>query len=838
MYGVLDPKLQDGHSLPKFQPRSRRGVFMGFSLKHASTVPLILNLSTGSITPQYHVVFDDAFTSVVSDHDLQLDSPIWGELFNNARYLYQFDEDDDVKLSSEWDDVLAAGDAAHGTRDQLLFSTVTRRQRENTDDTDENAAPATNSTTNDSTTPSTDDVLLSPSPPTSTNASIPGTSTTAMTTPTSDESQFDFADAFTQSPIFEATTPSLTVRDALHRPRNQQFQGTRSSTPRRSGRVSTAPKRYGYDGEQGHGYVAQVKKTSWLVDFHKRLASKLVHPSVTYLAACYTCYETGSIEFADPSIYVAVNQKTNENDTLRYHEALLQPDWPEFQLAAVKEVRTLEDLGTWKEIRRDKVPTGKKIVGGTWVFRCKRDPTGKITKHKGRYCVRGDQQVAGIDYFETYAPVCMWSTVRLMFVLSLLAGWVCIQADYTNAFAQAILKEIVYIEIPRGFEKPGFVLKLIKSLYGLVQAPRTFYEYLTDNLKKFGFECDVHVDPCLWYNRSRKIICVVYVDDCLFYAKEVSTIKKFLDEIGKVMPLTVEEEVTAFLGVQVKRSEGKIMLAQPSLIKQVIAAVGMTDCNVSRTPAVTSPLGSDVDGESFNEKWGYSSVVGMLMYLANNTRPDIAFAVHQCARFTHAPKNSHSLAVKRIVRYLQGSQDKGMVLTPSKNFSVDCYVDADFAGLYGYEDNQDPVSVKSRTGYVFYLADCPLVWVSKLQTEIASSTMEAEYVALSTAMKELIPLRRLTKLACDLIFGVKNYEARMYSSVFEDNNGALHLARAPRMTPRTKHYGIKYHFFRTHVEKQEIKLFKVESKEQRADIMTKGLVQQTFEYLQKFLCGW
>ena len=121
----------------------------------------------------------------------------------------------------------------------------------------------------------------------------------------------------------------------------------------------------------------------------------------------------------------------------------------------------------------------------------------------------------------------------------------------------------------------------------------------------------------------------------------------------------------------------------------------------------------------------------MLMFLANNTRPDIAFATHQVARFTHSPKESHGSAIKKIVRYLQGTKTDGMILSPTQDFSVDCYVDADFAGLYPVEDKQESISVRSRTGYVLFLANCPLLWASKLQTEVALSTMEAEYVALS-----------------------------------------------------------------------------------------------------------
>jgi hypothetical protein len=134
----------------------------------------------------------------------------------------------------------------------------------------------------------------------------------------------------------------------------------------------------------------------------------------------------------------------------------------------------------------------------------------------------------------------------------------------------------------------------------------------------------------------------------------------------------------------------------------------------------------------------------MLLYLGHS-RPDISFATHQCARYTHSPKQSHKDALKRIGRYLKGTLKNGLILTPSDDFKIDCYPDADFAGLWGRNDKQDPHCVRSRTGYVICFADCPILWKSKLQTEIALSTMEAEYVALSTSCRDLFPLIDIQK---------------------------------------------------------------------------------------------
>ena len=141
---------------------------------------------------------------------------------------------------------------------------------------------------------------------------------------------------------------------------------------------------------------------------------------------------------------------------------------------------------------------------------------------------------------------------------------------------------------------------------------------------------------------------------------------------------------------------------------------------------------------------------------------------------------------------------KGLILKPSKQLTVDCFVDADFAGQWNVENPEDPLCVKSRTGYVLLVGNCPVQWVSKLQSEISVSTMEAEYISLSTAMRDLIPLRTLVDKVKDLI-GASTLPCRTYSKVFEDNNGALILASTPRMTPRSKHIAVKYHFFKEHV---------------------------------------
>ena len=153
----------------------------------------------------------------------------------------------------------------------------------------------------------------------------------------------------------------------------------------------------------------------------------------------------------------------------------------------------------------------------------------------------------------------------------------------------------------------------------------------------------------------------------------------------------------------------------------------MTSSTLHHAPHPLKVCPKDDSGDPASGMINYASVVGMMLYLCRHSRPDISFAVHQCARYTFAPKRPHKKVLIRIGRYLKGTIDKGLTLHPTDKLTLDCYSDANFGGLWNYESPQDPHIVRSRTGYVINLCNCPVIWVSKLQTAIVFSTMEAEY---------------------------------------------------------------------------------------------------------------
>ena len=230
----------------------------------------------------------------------------------------------------------------------------------------------------------------------------------------------------------------------------------------------------------------------------------------------------------------------------------------------------------------------------------------------------------------------------------------------------------------------------------------------------------------------------------------------------------------------------------------------------------------------------------MLLYLSGHTRPDIAYAVNCCARYMFCPRHSHEIALKRIGRYLKATRTKGLILNPSDELNIDSYPDADFAGIYGHEESSDPACAKSRTGFVINVANCPVLWVSKLQQQTALSTIEAEINALANSCRELFPIIDLVQEVGEVVGLPTEDLTTINVSIHEDNAGALVLAETipPQFTPRSKYYAIKTVWFREEVQKRGIKLLKIDTVEQLGDIFTKGLPKATFEYLRKKIMGW
>ena len=417
--------------------------------------------------------------------------------------------------------------------------------------------------------------------------------------------------------------------------------------------------------------------------------------------------------------------------------------------------------------------------------------------------------------------------------------------DFVLAFPQADVDAPVYMELPVGFDldnanKREYVSKLNKNLYGLRQASLTWFEMLSKGLMDRNFT-PFAIDPCVFIRDN--CLVLVYVDDYIVISHDDKVIDRFIlgMQTGtEGFKLFDDGDLARFLGVEMEhRKDGTIVMSQTHLIRRILETcnIDLSEMNAKETPVGKPLLHKDLSGEKRKQHWNFRSAVGMLNYLANSTRPELAMAVHQCARFNNDPMLSHEREITRICRYLIATKDLGIVYKPNKNLGLQCFVDADFAGGWTQVDAGNPENLMPRTGCVIMFAGCPILWSSKLQTEITLSATEAEYVALSQAMREVLPLMDLMR-ELGHILKINTSKPDFFCQVFEDNRSTITVAESKKFTPRTKHIALKYHHFRQFVNDKTIQIKPIDTTEQIADIFTKPIEEDPFKYLRKKLNGW
>jgi hypothetical protein len=367
-------------------------------------------------------------------------------------------------------------------------------------------------------------------------------------------------------------------------------------------------------------------------------------------------------------------------------------------------------------------------------------------------------------------------------------------------------------------------------------------------------------------------VIVVYTDDCCVFSRADTAVDQLIRSLADDGFLLKDEgNINDFLGVRINYTTEeddsvRITMTQPGLIDSLLTDVGLIYVDTS-TPPTTDPKtpskthstpASEVlrhapsDPPDYQPEFHYRSAIGKLNFIANNTRPDISYQVHQCARFVNTPTFTHYKAVKYLCRYLLKTRDRGLILRPDSNASLDAYVDSDFAGLWSADQPPTRQTCLSRAGYVILFCGCPVYWQSRLMTEIALSTTEAELMALSLCMRSLLPMRALIKeltlhfepslqplSTAPACATTQSYHTPPPSTVYEDNAGCLALAMNPEQyRPRTKHIALKWFHFADQVKQGACVVKKIDTKENWADIFTKPLPKPVFEYLRRKMMGW
>ncbi|GJT67510.1 retrovirus-related pol polyprotein from transposon TNT 1-94 [Tanacetum coccineum] len=442
-----------------------------------------------------------------------------------------------------------------------------------------------------------------------------------------------------------------------------------------------------------------------------------------------------------------------------------------------------------KNIKEAMADHRKNIIALKWLWKNKCDAGNIMVQNKTRLVAKGYKQEEGIDFEESFAPVACLEAVRMFIAYAAHKNITIFQMDVKTAFLNGPLKEEVYVSQPEGFIDPEFpdhVYRLKKALYGLKQAPRAWYDKLFSFLIEHGFFKGI-INPTMFTRRHGGDILLVqvYVDDIIFGSTNPDFLKRFANLMKNNFEMSMMGELKFFLGLQVYQSPRGIFISQSQYAIELLKKHGLDECVSLSTPMATERLDADLQGTP-TDQTTYRRMIGGLMYLTAS-RPDIAFATFVCARYQARLTVKHLKEVKRIFRYLRQSYNIGLWYPKDSEFELIAYSDADHARY------------------------CT-----------AMSTAEAEYVSQSTCCAQVILMR--TQL---LDYGYKYNRIPMYC----DSKSAIAISCNLVQHSKTKHIDIRYHFIKEHVKKGTVEIYFVGTKYQLADLFTKALPKERFEYL-------
>ncbi|KAH9704808.1 hypothetical protein KPL70_011615 [Citrus sinensis] len=441
-------------------------------------------------------------------------------------------------------------------------------------------------------------------------------------------------------------------------------------------------------------------------------------------------------------------------------------------------------------------PNGVKSIGYKWIYKRKRGVDGMVETFKARLVVKWFTQKEGIDYEETFSPIAILKSIRILLSITVVLDYEIWQMDVKIAFLNGHLEEDIYMQQPNGFIQKGqeyIVCKLQRSIYGLKQASRSWNIIFDQAIKSFGFIQEKYV-----------AFLILYVDDILLIGNDIGVLTTIKSWLVKQFDMKDLGEASYILGIKLLRDRKNktLALSQAVYIDKILARFSM---EYSKTGLLLFRHGitfsKDQSPKTSKEiermrRVPYVEVVGSLMYAMFCTRPDICFAVGMVSRYQSNPGHEHWTAVKHIMKYLKRTKNYMLVYSGDELIPVG-YTDSDFMS--------DKDSRKSTSGYVFTLGSGAISWRSVKQSNIADSTTEAEYVAASEAAKEAVWLRKFLQ---DLEV-VPTVTAPL--KLFCDNSDAVAQSKEPRNHKKQKHIERKYHLIRDIVQRGDVEVTQIAS---------------------------
>ncbi|KAG8500695.1 hypothetical protein CXB51_002843 [Gossypium anomalum] len=486
------------------------------------------------------------------------------------------------------------------------------------------------------------------------------------------------------------------------------------------------------------------------------------------------------------ALNVAEDIDTNQEPS-NYSEAVSCEDSEKWMFAMQEEMESLHKNRTWDLV---KLPKGKKAVHCKWVFKKKEGTPGvEEPRYKARLVTKGYSQIPGVDFTDVFSPVVKHSSIRALLGIIAMHDLELEQLDVKTAFLHGELEEDIYMQQLEGFivsEKEDYVCLLRKSLYGLKQSPRQWYKRFDSFMASHDFKRS-SLDSCVYFKKNSNgsfVYLLLYVDDMLIAAKDKGEIRKVKAQLSEEFEMKDLGPAKKILGMEILRDRkaSKLYLSQKRYIEKVLCRFNMQSAKPVSTPLAAhfrllSALSPQSDDEiEYMSHVPFSSAVGSLMYAMVCSRLDLSYAVSAVSRYMANPGKEHWKAVQWILRYLRGTTNVCLQFGRTK-YGVIGYVDADFAG--------DLDRRRSLTGYVFTIGGCAISWKATLQTTVALSTTEAEYMAITEACKKAIWLKGL--------FSELNEDLQI-STVFCDSQSAIFLTKDQMFHERTKHIDVRYHF--------------------------------------------
>lgn len=460
----------------------------------------------------------------------------------------------------------------------------------------------------------------------------------------------------------------------------------------------------------------------------------------------------------------------------------------------------------WKK-NRD--PKNQKSVGSKWVFKRKLDDKGQVMRYKARLVAQGFTQKYGINYDEVFAPVARSTTMRLLLSIAGMKNYFVNQYDIKTAFLNGELEEEIYLRQPIGFRDCDKVYRLKKSLYGLKQAARVWNQTLHNVLIQSGCVQSL-VDKCLYIKKQNDMILYlsVHVDDLLVLSNCEKFEKDFMRNVSSKFELTSLGRVKHYLGIDIERDrEGNFLISQETYINKIIEEADLQTGKESKFPLDTGYFRNNED-ELLNSNEQYRKLIGMLLYLTTNSRPDVAASVAILSQKISAPSKTDLNEVKRVIRYLKGTKTLKLALSDkSRDGKLLAYSDASWA-----ENKSDR---KSNTGYFCTINGGALAWCCRKQDQVTLSSTEAEFVALAETCKEMLWIRRLCREL--------EVEDCLKLKILVDNQSCMKITENDKFSNRTKHIDTKYHFIKDLAANGDLELLYVNTTENIADMMTKPL---------------